>query len=120
MRQRYLPLLACLLGCGGETMMDMNMDTPDGATFSLTVTPAAGARITSMPAGIDCGATCTFAFPRGTVVELQTEVDGDHVFLRWADACEGDRPCRLVMNESLTLRAVVEDRYHCTQDGWCQ
>jgi hypothetical protein len=121
MRPTYLMSLLlslCGLGCG-DPATDMPM-TPAGPNFPLTVTAVAGGRITSTPAGIDCGGTCTYEFPRGTRVELKAEVDSEHVFLRWGDACEGDRPCVLVMNEALTLRAVVEDSYRCTQDGWCQ
>lgn len=40
--------------------------------------------VTSIPVGIDCGVTCSFAFVSGTGVALVATPNADSVFLGWS------------------------------------
>jgi endoglucanase len=68
----------------------------------LTVTTNGSARsmgtVTSSPAGINCGKTCTRAFPGGTDVTLSVQVTGNTVFAGWSGACTGTGTCTVTMN----------------------
>jgi hypothetical protein len=60
-------------------------------TFLLTVkkTGSGGGTVTSTPGGIDCGATCSFAFPEGEKVTL-TETPEGSTFAGWSGGgCSG-------------------------------
>src|SRR5262249_8305071 len=78
-------------------------------TFTLTVTPAGAGigTVTSSPAGIVCGATCSFAFVSGTTVTLTATAATGSTFGGWSGSgCSGTRTCVVVMsaNRSGTAR----------------
>ena len=61
------------------------------ATYTLTVsnaTPAFGG-VTSKPAGINCGATCSKTYTWGTSVVLTAKSKTGHQFTGWTGACAG-------------------------------
>jgi uncharacterized delta-60 repeat protein len=80
----------------------MDNDKICTATFEvivpLTVTKAGkgSGTVTSTPAGIDCGATCTSGFPMGTVVTLTATPTPGSTFVGWT----GDPGCS---NGSVTV-----------------
>jgi hypothetical protein len=61
---------------------------PATATLTVTRGGAGSGSITSMPAGIDCGATCNHAFPQGTTVTLTEATAAESVFAGWDGACK--------------------------------
>ena len=65
---------------------------PSSGTFTLTVTKVQNGgtgNVTSSPAGIDCGATCTASFPSGTSITLFASATTGR-FAGWtAGPCEG-------------------------------
>ena len=64
------------------------------AAATLTVTPSDGVTVTSDPAGIDCGATCSHAYVPGTMVELTAETSGaDVLIVGWGGDCTGVADC---------------------------
>lgn len=77
-------------------------------THSLQVVKAgAGSgRVTSSPAGIDCGVDCADAYPEGTEILLTATPDPGSVFLGWSydTQCAGN-PCRLWIGEPTTATA---------------
>ncbi len=80
------------------------------STFTLTVDKAgleaAGAIVTSSPAGIDCGATCTASFEGGTVVTLTTTAAGS-VIDGWSGVagCSGTDDCTVTLDDDATITA---------------
>lgn len=60
-------------------------------TYSLTVTKAGtgSGRVTSIPAGIDCGAACSVNYDSGMVVMLTATADAGSTFMGWS----GDADC---------------------------
>ena len=66
-----------------------------------------GGLVTSSPAGIDCGSTCSGSFSSGTSVTLTALASGTTVFAGWAGACAGTEPiCTLTMDENKAVTAL--------------
>ncbi|WP_168058585.1 InlB B-repeat-containing protein [Candidatus Manganitrophus noduliformans] len=76
-------------------------------TFSLAVTKAGtgSGTVTSSPAGIDCGATCSFTFTTGTTVTLTAPPSADSVFIGWSGACSGTGNCVVTMDAAKSVTA---------------
>jgi Tol biopolymer transport system component len=61
-------------------------------TQTLTVAVSGAGRVTSLPAGINCGSACSATFPNGAVVSLQAVPDAGYTFT-WGGACSGYGTC---------------------------
>ncbi len=70
------------------------------AMYSLSVTKsgAGSGTVASSPAGISCGADCTEAFNRGTVVALSATPAAGSSFGGWSGACTGTGACQVTMD----------------------
>ena len=76
--------------------------------FPLTVTKAGTGTgtVTSNPAGIDCGVTCTVLFNSGTVVTLTATPASGSVFAGWSGDCTGSgATCQVTMNQDRNVTA---------------
>ena len=62
----------------------------DEVTLAVSKIGTAGGTVSSNPGGIDCGATCTASFARGTMVTLTAMPDADAEFAGWTGACVGN------------------------------
>ena len=62
--------------------------------------------MTSTPAGIDCGGTCSAPFASGSTVTLTATPTGGSTFAGWGGACSGTGPCVVVMNGTQTVAAT--------------
>lgn len=84
-------------------------DTP--GTASVTVTLTGMGTVTSDPAGISCGATCTADFAAGSMVTLTATPDATSSFLGWSGGCTGTSPtCALTLMASATVQASFAPR----------
>ena len=98
---------------------------PDGnkvvtANFSSTATTLTVARVgngngkvTSSPAGIDCGTTCVANFNPGQSVTLTAEPEGRSTFRGWSGACASAgtaATCTVTMDQSKTATAEFAQR----------
>lgn len=83
-----------------------------GTLRRLTVTPAGGGdgRVTSAPAGVDCGTTCAHDFDYGTSVVLTaTPLAGTSSFAGWGGARRGTSPtCTVAMTDVRDVTATFE------------
>ena len=70
------------------------------STYSLTVgkSGTGTGTVTSSPAGIDCGATCTYTFPAAQIVTLMPVASGGSTFAIWGGDCSGSGPCSVAMS----------------------
>jgi uncharacterized repeat protein (TIGR03803 family) len=85
--------------CGGVFQL-----TP-GISLSVSVVGNPGGRVTSSPAGIDCGATCSASFAAGIPVTLIATPDITWGFAGWGGACGGIGGCTVTMNASTSVSA---------------
>jgi hypothetical protein len=84
-------------------------------TQTLTVnksgTGANHGSVTSTPAGIDCGSTCSTDFNDGEIVMLSpsTPAGGFTTFAGWGGACDGTGSCMLTMDAAKNVTARFND-----------
>ena len=78
-----------------------------GGTFTLTVTKSGDGTgvVSTSPAGIDCGGTCSASFPAGTTITLFAgPLQGQ--FSGWSGSgCSGVGNCVLTLNANTTVNA---------------
>ncbi len=77
--------------------------------FTLTVTKAGtgSGRVTSSPAGIDCGATCSAAFDGDTGVTLTATPAVGSSFAGWSgEGCSGTGTCTVAMTQARNVTAT--------------
>src|SRR6185503_14220935 len=76
--------------------------------FSLTVFKGGtgNGTVTSAPAGINCGSSCTANFTDGTVVNLSVVTSPGSVFNGWGGACSGTGACQVTVNAAKTVTAT--------------
>jgi hypothetical protein len=77
------------------------------AMYSLDVTRtgSGSGSVTSTPPGIDCGADCSEAYDRGTVVSLTATPASGSSFGGWSGACVGTASCQVTMDASKAVAA---------------
>jgi hypothetical protein len=88
---------------------------PPPPSFTLAVTrtgtDSSKGTVTSSPAGLACGTTCSGAFASGTVVTLTARATGNRVFAGWGGACSGTSPtCTVTMSANKAVTAVFNRR----------
>jgi subtilisin family serine protease len=67
--------------------------------------------VTSSPAGIQCGSSCSADFSRNMTVTLTASAFGGARFVRWSGACSGATPrCTLTMSQARTVIATFNRR----------
>ncbi len=85
----------------------LNGSTPGGAiTLSVGKTGSGHGQVTSSPAGIACGATCSYSFAAGTLVTLTATPASDSTFTGWSGACTGTAArCKVRMTAAKSVTA---------------
>jgi hypothetical protein len=61
--------------------------------------------ITSSPAGINCGTTCSARFDPNTTVTLRAKPDRGSRFLGWQHGCSGKARCTIRLNSAKSITA---------------
>ena len=103
---------------GGTQVPDGGSPSPDGgpapdagpSSFRLTVLPGGrgSGRVTSSPAGIDCGATCAALFDPGANVTLTAAPQPGSTFGGWGGPCSGTGACVLAVGADTTISATFQ------------
>jgi Leucine-rich repeat (LRR) protein len=65
--------------------------------------------VTSSPAGINCGGSCSASFAPGTVVTLNAQAASDSVFVGWGGACSGTGACSVTMDAAKSVTAIYSN-----------
>jgi hypothetical protein len=80
---------------------------PVFVTLTVNKSGSGDGTVTSDPPGINCGATCQFAFLSGTVVTLTASPDANSIFVEWRGGpCGGNTgPCVLTLTDNQTANA---------------
>jgi subtilisin family serine protease len=76
--------------------------------LSVTVRGSAAGSVTSNPAGVSCGATCSASFTNGTVVTLTVTPGTRARFKGWSGACSGAATtCTVTMSDARSVTAIL-------------
>lgn len=78
------------------------------STYALTVSKggAGSGTVTSSPAGINCGSTCSANYSPGTSVSLTASAASGSTFAGWSGACSGTGSCTVSMSQSRSVTAT--------------
>jgi hypothetical protein len=79
--------------------------TPVSHTLSVTKAGTGSGTVTSNPAGIDCGASCSYDFAETTLVTLTASPDSGSTFTGWSGACTGTGSCQVTMDAAKSVNA---------------
>ncbi|GAA1934834.1 hypothetical protein GCM10009815_31860 [Nocardioides marmoribigeumensis] len=107
-------------GCSGTStcVVTLTSATSVTATFTarhlLTVQTTGSGSVTSSPAGISCGATCTASFAGGSTVTLTPTAAAGWVFSGWTGACTGAGSCSVTMSTDRTVGATFVQSHTLT------
>lgn len=61
--------------------------------------------VTSSPAGINCGSTCTANFAAGTQVTLMAQASAGSTFVGWSGECSGTSSCTVTVDAAKSVTA---------------
>jgi hypothetical protein len=102
-------------GCSGTGTCVVTLDSAKDVIatfalkkFSLNIVKAAdgAGTVTSVPAGIDCGADCTESYDIGVTVTLTAAASTGSTFTGWSGPCSGTSTCVVSMTEATTVTAT--------------
>jgi len=105
-------------GCSGTSDCVVTMDAAHSVTATFTLKTKSldvsedgtgTGSVSSSPAGIDCGATCSTAFDYGTSVMLTATPDASSDFTGWTGAgCTGTGDCQVTMDQARSVTATFD------------
>lgn len=115
--------LPCQVGQLTEGVTELSYDPDTGEAiikcnpttlFTLTIEKIGGSvsTVTSNPAGIDCGSTCSFTFPAGRAIDLSNNDGFGYRFTGWGGACSGTGACHIVMDSDKTVTATYAAEHY--------
>jgi len=99
----------CVVTMSQARSVSATFNTSTGTSYTLSVTRAGtgtGA-VSSNPAGISCGSTCSAPFNSGTTVTLSASVASNSTFAGWSGACAGSATtCTVSMTAARSVTAT--------------
>ena len=72
---------------------------------ALTVATTGAGSVTSSPAGVSCGSTCSAHFADGEIVTLTALPDAGMVFTGWTGGCTGQATCVVTLTAAASVTA---------------
>lgn len=102
------------ISCGVEAINSVGAEfefssneilAPEVGVVTVAKTGGGTGTVTSAPAGIDCGVSCTALFEEGTAVTLTAIPDSGSEFTGWSGTCSGTGPCTSSPGESAKVVA---------------
>lgn len=79
--------------------------TPPKEILTVHKSGTGSGKVTSSPAGISCGATCSVGFLQGTAVTLTAKAASGSTFSGWSGACTGKTACKVTVNAATSVTA---------------
>jgi hypothetical protein len=80
---------------------------PPSFTLSVSKAGSGSGTVTSSPAGIDCGSTCSHAYTSGTQVTLTASAASGSTFAGWSGGgCSGTDTCQVTVSAATSVTAT--------------
>lgn len=99
----------CDVRVSGRTHAVALFGTGDGTSKLIVSKGGNGSgKITSDPAGINCGSECTHSYPTDSTVTLAAKAAKGSVFKTWAGDCKGDEKSRLKAYKNPTCAVKLD------------
>jgi GH25 family lysozyme M1 (1,4-beta-N-acetylmuramidase) len=74
--------------------------------------------VTSSPAGVSCGASCTATFPAGSTIDLTATPSSASAFTGWSGGCSGLAPtCSVTISAPTTVAATFSSKVSVEENG---
>jgi len=89
---------------------------PTQPSLTVSRTGFGAGTVTSAPAGIDCGSTCSANFDTAQMVSLAAAPMGTSSFTGWSGACTGAGSCQVTMNTAANVTASFTRPVHVRGD----
>jgi hypothetical protein len=86
------------------TNVSLNLSAPK-YSLNISKTGSGSGTVTSVPAGIDCGSTCSANFTFNTSIDLSAAPVSGSTFTGWSGACTGTGTCTVTMNQARSVSA---------------
>jgi uncharacterized protein (DUF2141 family) len=96
---------ACVITMGDTRSVTATFDLARHE-LSVTTDGTGSGTVTSLPAGIDCGADCSEPFDHGTIVTLTPSADAGSSFTGWGGDCSGSGACTVTMDAARSVTAT--------------
>jgi hypothetical protein len=97
----------CVVSMDAARSVTATFDLKPDKTLDVSTDGSGTGSVSSSPAGIDCGATCSHAFAFGTVVTLTATPDASSDFAGWLGAgCSGTGDCVVSMDAARSVTAT--------------
>ncbi len=97
----------CTLTMDAARSVTATFDAEAKPSFALKVkkTGTGTGKVTSSPAGIDCGVDCEESYEEGKAVTLSQLADAGSEFVKWTGACTGSGACEVTMSVAKEVTA---------------
>lgn len=96
----------CVVTMDAAKSVTANFSASAAYTVSVEKTGPGTGTVTSAPAGINCGTTCSASMANGSTVTLTATPSGNNVFIRWEGACTGTAStCTLTVDAPKSAKA---------------
>jgi hypothetical protein len=94
------------LNVSGTTAVFSVTTLATGNALSVVTGGTGSGTVTSTPAGISCGSTCSASFNTGSSVTLAATPGAGSTFSGWSGACSGSGTCTVSMTSARTVTAT--------------
>lgn len=100
--------LTCTVTMDGAKSVTATFAASSPVSYNLAVTKSNSGTglITSSPAGINCGTTCSYGFAAGSSVTLSASPTSGSIFGGWSGDCSGTGSCNLTMSGAKSVSAT--------------
>ncbi len=100
---------------GSSTSPAVSVSVVPAATFTLTASKTGlGDIVSVLPAGLNCGSTCSASFKNGDMVTLNAAPQKGNTFMGWSGACQiygREKECRIMLTQNMSVSAKFMNTY---------